>query len=58
MHSVTHPRVFDPPSPIAAALEFVAALRAQRTAVIVAPDEDHWQNFERLCLAVEAPSLS
>lgn len=51
---VTHPGVFDPPAPIAAALEFVAALRAQPTAVIVAPGEGHWQIFERLCLAVEA----
>lgn len=51
---VTHPRVVDPPVPIGDALAFVAALRAQPSAVGVAPGEDHWQIFERLCLAVQA----
>jgi toxin-antitoxin system PIN domain toxin len=46
---VTHPRVFDPPTPIARALEFVEALRAQPTCVVVAPGRRHWDIFTRLC---------
>lgn len=50
----THPRVFDPPAPAAAALAFADALRAQPNAVLVAPGPRHWIIFERLCLAAGA----
>lgn len=48
---VTHPRVFDPPDTVDAALAFANALRAQPTALPVAPGDRHWEIFERLCRA-------
>jgi toxin-antitoxin system PIN domain toxin len=48
---VTHPRVFDPPDTVDAALTFADAVRAQPAAVPVAPGERHWAIFERLCRA-------
>ena len=54
MRIVTHPRVFDPPVPIAAALEFADSLRSQPNAVLVSPGESHWAIFERLCVAAGA----
>ena len=51
---VTHPRVFDPPDTVAAALAFANAVRAQPTAVLVAPGERHWEIFERLCVGAGA----
>jgi toxin-antitoxin system PIN domain toxin len=50
---VTHPRVFNPPTPLAAALEFVEALRAQPNCVLVAPGERHWSIFTRICREAE-----
>jgi toxin-antitoxin system PIN domain toxin len=50
---VTHPRVFNPPTPLAAALEFVEALRAQPNCVLVAPGDRHWSIFTRLCHEAE-----
>jgi toxin-antitoxin system PIN domain toxin len=47
---VTHPRVFDPPTPVERALEFAAALRGQPNAVLVAPGRRHWEIFARLCV--------
>lgn len=46
---VTHPRVFNPPTPLAEALEFVEALRGQPNCVVLAPGERHWSIFMRLC---------
>jgi hypothetical protein len=46
---VTHPRVFTPPSPIAAALEFVRQLREQPNCRIIAPGVRHWAIFTGLC---------
>ena len=45
----THPRVFSPPAPVADALAFVGALRAQPNAVLVMPGSRHWEIFDRLC---------
>ncbi len=45
----THPRVFNPPSPIESALRFVSALRSQPNCVIVEPGPRHWDIFVRLC---------
>lgn len=47
---VTHPKVFDPPTPLPAALEFVDALKAQPSYVAIAPGNRHWGIFRRLCL--------
>lgn len=46
---VTHPRVFDPPSPLEHALGFVEVLRAQPNAVTISPGPRHWDIFTRLC---------
>ncbi len=51
---VTHPRVFAPPVPLAEALDFADALRAQPNAVGVSPGPRHWQIFERLCRDADA----
>ena len=45
----THPRVFDPPSPLDAALAFVGEIRSGAGAVEVAPGPRHWDIFTRLC---------
>ena len=47
---VTHPKVFDPPTPLPVALEFVDALKAQPNYVAIAPGNRHWGIFRRLCL--------
>jgi len=46
---VTHPRVFDPPTPIDDALAFAEALRSQPGCVRISPGERHWRIFTRLC---------
>lgn len=46
---VTHPRVFDPPSPMETALAFVEGLTGQPNAVRLAPSARHWELFTRLC---------
>jgi toxin-antitoxin system PIN domain toxin len=49
LHVVTHPRVFDPPSPMHHALRFVEELRARPSAVRIAPGARHWSIFAGLC---------
>jgi len=46
---VTHPRVFKQPTRLDVALAFVAGLRSQPHAVMVAPGPRHWEIFSRLC---------
>jgi uncharacterized protein len=46
---VTHPRVFDQPTPIDIALEFVDALRAAPTVADILPGPRHWQIVSELC---------
>lgn len=46
---LTHPRIFAPPTPIARALKYVDALRAQPNAVLVSPGTRHWEIFAYLC---------
>jgi toxin-antitoxin system PIN domain toxin len=46
---VTHPRVFDPPDSVEAALAFANAVLSQPAAVPVVPGERHWGIFEGLC---------
>jgi toxin-antitoxin system PIN domain toxin len=48
---VTHPRVFDPPDPVDAALAFAAAVRSQPASILVGPGERHWAIFDQLCRA-------
>jgi hypothetical protein len=51
---VTHPRVFSPPTPLPAALDFVHAYRDQPTATIIEPGERHWPVFVELCRSASA----
>jgi toxin-antitoxin system PIN domain toxin len=46
---VTHPRIFDPPSPLEAVLAFAADVLTPEHAVRVAPGPRHWDIFTRLC---------
>jgi uncharacterized protein len=46
---VTHPRVFDPPTPLARALAFADLVRSQPNAVPIAPGPRHWDIFVSLC---------
>lgn len=50
---VTHPRVFNPPTPVPEALKFATAFRQQPSAVLVAPGPRHWRIFTRLCREAE-----
>ena len=45
---LTHPRVFDPPTPPKIARAYVAAIRATPNAVIVSPGPRHWDLFVAL----------
>jgi toxin-antitoxin system PIN domain toxin len=51
---VTHPRVFQDPSPLDAALEFVNQIRSRPGFVSVAPGDRHWDIFEALCRTADA----
>ena len=46
---VTHPRVFNRPTPIDLALKFAEAIRSRPNCVPVAPGARHWEIFVRLC---------
>ncbi|MHB1537302.1 MAG: TA system VapC family ribonuclease toxin [Solirubrobacteraceae bacterium] len=51
---VTHPRVFERPTPLADAIDFATSLRARENCVELAPGERHWSIFTRLCAATGA----
>ena len=51
---VTHPRVFNRPSPLGKALAFAEEIRAPSHCVVVAPGERHWEIFTRLCKVTAA----
>lgn len=51
---VTHPRVFNEPTPLEVALAFVDALRTAPNALEVEPGPRHWGIFVRTCRRVEA----
>ncbi len=51
---VTHPRIFDPPTPLDEALSFVEKLRDTPNAVVLAAGPRHWVIFTRLCHESEA----
>lgn len=46
---VTHPRIFDPPSNMDAALAFANQVRNQPNCVPLDPGPRHWRIFIRLC---------
>lgn len=51
---VTHPRVFQRPSPLSAALTFVGEVRDRPNCVAVAPGARHWEIFERTVRSADA----
>lgn len=51
---VTHPRIFKAPTPLADALDFVAALRDQPQAIVIEPGPRHWDLFTSLSAQVAA----
>ena len=51
---VTHPKIFDPPTPIDIALEFSATIIQHPDAVIVNPGARHWEIFVDLCRKIDA----
>jgi hypothetical protein len=46
---VTHPRVFQQPTPLETALTFVADVRDRPNCVVVHAGDRHWEIFTRLC---------
>lgn len=46
---ITHPRVFNPPTPVEQAIAFVSELREHEQLVVLAPGPRHWQIFLDLC---------
>ena len=46
---VTHPRIFDPPSPLKRAVAFAETLRSHPGATPIRPGSRHWEIFTRLC---------
>ena len=46
---LTHPKVFNPPTPPQKAVAFVEALRAQPNAVLLRAGDRHWEIFVKLC---------
>lgn len=51
---VTHPKIFEPPTPLGPALEFAEAVRSQPNCVRLSPHDRHWEIFLRLCRSAEA----
>jgi uncharacterized protein len=45
---LTHPRVFNPPTPIDAALEYLEALLGQPSVIVLRPSDRHWQIYTDL----------
>lgn len=46
---LTHPRVFDPPTPLELAGAYVQSLLRQPKALSVRPGDSHWRIFSHLC---------
>ncbi len=51
---LSHPRIFNEPTQVDEALQYVNSLRAHPGCVLVSPGERHWDIFGRLCKAVGA----
>ena len=50
---LTHARVFDPPTPSGAAVEFVDALLAQPGSMTLRPGDGHWRIFRGLAVTLQ-----
>jgi toxin-antitoxin system PIN domain toxin len=51
---LTHPRVFDPPTPLPRAIEYVTMLRDHPWLTVLTPGPRHWELFLDLCRRAEA----
>ncbi len=51
---VTHPKIFNKPSPLVDAHAFTAQLRNRPNCVLLAPGARHWEIFGRLCIEAKA----
>ena len=51
---VTHPRIFDPPTPLGTALQFVEEIRSLPNYVELAPGQRHWDVFTNLSRTARA----
>lgn len=51
---VTHPKIFETPSPMTEALAFADQVRSHPDAIIVVPGERHWEIFTDLCKDAKA----
>jgi toxin-antitoxin system PIN domain toxin len=51
---VTHPRIFNPPTPLFEAWRFVDALRQEPQCIPISPGPRHWEIFKELTKSVEA----
>lgn len=51
---VTHPKIFEVPTPGEDALKFIQQIKSQQNAVKIAPKERHWFIFEDLIRATHA----
>jgi uncharacterized protein len=51
---LSHPRIFNEPTQLDEALQYVNSLRAHPACILVSPGERHWDIFARLCKATGA----
>jgi len=51
---VTHPRIFNPPSPLESALRFVSQIKSRPNHVGVSPGPRHWGLFVEICQRANA----
>ncbi|MCK4842178.1 MAG: type II toxin-antitoxin system VapC family toxin [Methylococcales bacterium] len=51
---VTHPKVFNKPTPIADAVTFIRQVKEKSNAIVVSPKERHWSIFENLVTSTQA----
>lgn len=51
---VTHPRIFNPPSPLDVAMRFATQVRDRPNSVPVTPGPRHWEIFQRLVADADA----
>lgn len=55
---VTNPKVFDPPTPLPAALAFSQRLVDWPRASLISPGQRHWEIFSGLCREIRGPLVS
>lgn len=51
---VTHPKIFETPTPLEEALRFVKQIKSQQNALKIIPKERHWSIFESLVKITKA----